>query len=336
MRPQILQITQRPLTHVKFNLEGDFFVVCGKDGEVALIRTENCECVGTYIPNDNKPGSINAVDITYHCTMVATANMIGRVVLYHFTGEQHSVISCGGYVRYVEFNGDPSDQNKVVICNDSAKESGVHVPARICIYQIEPKEKLLNIEKNLPLKATKVKWGAFDETLVSIFEEGQMIIWDAENGDQLQVIQAHNGPLTSLQFNDDKLLMITSSKDMTAKLWAMDELECIKTYKSDRPLNDAGISPLYKSKTDPKYHVILAGGQAAQEVTTSKSDAGKFEACLFHMIFEEEIGQARTGFGPVNTLAWFPDGRGFVTAGEDGFVRIYPFDSEYFTSKKYD
>ena len=35
----------------------------------------------------------------------------------------------------------------------------------------------------------------------------------------------------------------------------------------------------------------------------------------------EELGQVKGGFAPLNTLAWFPDGRGFVTGGEDWRMR---------------
>merc|ERR1712228_249869 len=129
---------------------------------------------------------------------------------------------------------------------------------RIMIWQFEPQKRLLSIDEALPMKATKVKWGPFDETLVSIFEEGTVVIWDAQSGKQLKLVQAHNGAVTSMNFSEDRMLMITSSKDMSAKLWAMDTMESVKHYKTDRPLNDAAISPLYLSDPEvqePKMHI---------------------------------------------------------------------------------
>ena len=35
-------------------------------------------------------------------------------------------------------------------------------------------------------------------------------------------------------------------------------------------------------------------------------------------------------FGPVHTSCFFPDGAGFATGGEDGYVRVYRFDKAYF------
>merc|ERR1719231_267937 len=86
-------------------------------------------------------------------------------------------------------------------------------------------KRLLSIDEALPMKATKVKWGPHDETLVSIFEEGTVILWCSTTGKQLYVVSAHHAPVTSMNFSADRMLMITSSKDMTAKLWAMDEGE---------------------------------------------------------------------------------------------------------------
>merc|ERR1712031_103241 len=114
-------------------------------------------------------------------------------------------------------------------CNDKfkSKEEGL-VPNRIMIWQWmkngEPNlQRKLTIADDLPMKATKVKWGPYDETLVSIFEEGTVIIWSASTGRQLHLTSAHNSPITSMNFSEDRMLMVTSSKDQHVKLWALDE-----------------------------------------------------------------------------------------------------------------
>jgi len=340
MHPYLLHLHERPLTLVKCNLDGDFFISCAKDGAVTLSRTDTCERIGTYQTAAAGQGgsqpAIFAVDITLDSRYVVTAGADGKLVFYTFEGDQVSELNHGGILKYVEWNQKPGDQNKVVTCNDKFKSASGSVPNRIMIWQFEPLKRLLCIDEHLPMKATKVKWGPFDETLVSIFEEGTIIIWDAvKNGEQIKLIQAHNAPVTSLNFTDDRMLMITCSKDATAKLWAMDEYECVKTYKTDRPLNDAVICPTYQRK-DGKMHILMGGGQDAKDVTTTGASSGKFEALLWHMVYEEEIGSVKGHFGPMNTVCWFPDGRGFVTGGEDGYVRVHHLDPEYFTSKKFE
>lgn len=341
MRPYLLHLHERPLTLIKFNEDGDFFISCAKDGEVNLVNTQTCERVGTFNPQGEKPGAIYAVDVTLDSQSVVIAGADGKLVFFKFTtGEQTAVLNHGGILKYVEFNQKPGAQNMVCTCNDKFKSAADGaVPNRIMIWQCQPSlKRLLSIDEALPMKATKVKWGPFDESLISIFEEGTVIIWCSETGKQLHLVSAHNSAVTSMNFSFDRMLMVTSSKDCTAKLWAMDEgePELIKTYKTDRPLNDVAISPLYSDEKDPKYHVLMGGGQDAKDVTTTGATSGKFETMLWHLIFEEEIGTVKGHFGPLNCLAWFRDGRGFVTGGEDGYVRVHHFDNDYFTKKVFE
>ena len=47
-------------------------------------------------------------------------------------------------------------------------------------------------------------------------------------------------------------------------------------------------------------------------------------------MFQEEIGQVKGHFGPINTLAFHPNGKQYTSGGEDGYVRIHNFDKSYF------
>mmetsp|Transcript_53897 Transcript_53897/g.149892 ORF Transcript_53897/g.149892 Transcript_53897/m.149892 type:complete len:342 (-) Transcript_53897:172-1197(-) len=341
MHPYLLHIHERPITLVKCNLDGDFFLSCAKDGQVCLVRTDTCERVGTYAPPGEKSGAIFAVDVTLDSQYVVTAGADGKLVFYTFEGEQVCMLNHGGILKFCEFNQKPGEQNKVVTCNDKFKTAAEGTtPNRIMVWQFDAKnrscKRLLCIDDQLPMKATKVKWGAYDETLVSIFEEGTVIVWNARDGKQLKLIQAHSSAVTSLNFSKDRMLMITCSKDQNAKLWAMDEYECVKTYKTDRPLNDAAICPIYDDAETPKMHLLLGGGQDAKDVTTTAASSGKFEALLWHLVYEEEIGSVKGHFGPINSISWFPDARGFITGGEDGYVRVHHFDQDYFTSRHFE
>merc|ERR1712137_515250 len=143
---------------------------------------------------------------------VVTANADGKLHYYSFEGEQVSVLNHGGILKYVEWNQKPGAQNMVCTCNDKFKSAAEGlVPNRIMVWQFDPPKRLLSIDDQLPMKATKVKWGPFDESLVSIFEEGTVIVYDAKKGHQLELIQAHQGPVTGMNFTEDRLLMVTSS-----------------------------------------------------------------------------------------------------------------------------
>jgi translation initiation factor 3 subunit I len=79
--------------------------------------------------------------------------------------------------------------------------------------------------------------------------------------------------------------------------------------------------------------LLIAGGQDAKDVTTTKAKEGSFETRLFHLIYEEEMAQITGHFGPVHSISWAPDGRGFVTASEDGTVRLQRFPLEFYETK---
>lgn len=106
------------------------------------------------------------------------------------------------------------------------------------------------------------------------------------------------------------------------KLISTRDLSIMKTFIADTPLNTASITP-------KKDFVILGGGQAAMDVTTTSARQGKFEARFYHKIFEDEIGRVRGHFGPLNTIAVHPQGTAYASGGEDGYVRMHHFDKPY-------
>ena len=48
-----------------------------------------------------------------------------------------------------------------------------------------------------------------------------------------------------MQFNKEGTMFITASKDTSAKLFDSDSLMHLKTYKPERPVNSATISPTH-------------------------------------------------------------------------------------------
>jgi translation initiation factor 3 subunit I len=47
-------------------------------------------------------------------------------------------------------------------------------------------------------------------------------------------------------------------------------------------------------------------------------------------VFGEMLGSVKGHFGPINTLAFSPDGQGYVSGGEEGYIRAHRFDPSYF------
>jgi translation initiation factor 3 subunit I len=173
-------------------------------------------------------------------------------------------------------------------------------------------------------KITSCVWGPCDDTFITGHKNGDLVVWDAETGEELiRDTQSHQMDINDIQYNKDMTFLITASKDTKARLFDVANLEPVKLYKTERPVNSACISPL-------KDQVLLGGGQDAMSVTTTGSKVGKFEATFWHSIFEEEIGRVKGHFGPINTLAFQPNGRGYASGGEDGYIRVHNFDDSYF------
>jgi len=210
-------------------------------------------------------------------------------------------------------------------------EKRQNVLSSIVVYDLEP-----GVEDEQPneyalriicdeSKATVAGFSYDAKYIIAGHEDGSVSQYDGQTGEFLKNIQAHDPdhPVTDLQWAPDRTYFITSSKDKTAKLITADELERLKSYTADTPLNSAAITPV-------KDYVILGGGQAAMDVTTTSARQGKFEARFYHKIFEDEIGRVRGHFGPLNYVAVDPTGKSYASGGEDGYVRLHHFDRGYF------
>lgn len=178
----------------------------------------------------------------------------------------------------------------------------------------------------IPIPASKITsmlWANLDNNIITGHENGTISIFDLRTGKELNSVKDHTSVINDMQMSKDGTMFITASKDSTSKLFDSENLYCLKTYKTERPVNSASISPILE-------HVVLGGGQDAMDVTTTSARAGKFDSRFFHLIYEEEFGRVKGHFGPINSLAYHPDGKSYASGGEDGFVRVQAFDSSYF------
>jgi len=203
----------------------------------------------------------------------------------------------------------------------------------IVVYEINPdpeaeqtdEPSLRIVVDDLP-RVTVAGFSYLAHYIIAGHEDGSVSQWDGKTGELLHTAYSHEeGQLVSdLQWSPDRTYFLTASKDKTAKLHDTATLEVLKTYVADTPLNSAAITP------EPTNYVILGGGQAAMDVTTTSARQGKFEARFYHKVFEEEIGRVRGHFGPLNYVAVSPTGTCYCSGGEDGYVRVHHFDPPYF------
>lgn len=178
-------------------------------------------------------------------------------------------------------------------------------------------------------KPTVAAFGPLGHEIITGHESGKVGLFDANTGEEIETNEkAHMGQVTDLQLSPDGTYFVTSSKDKTAKIHDSKNLQVIKTFVTETPLNSACITPL-------KPYVIVGGGQDARSVTTTSTRSGKFETRFWHRVFEEEVGRVKGHFGPINTIAIHPSGKSFASGGEDGYVRVHWFDDSYFRSRPF-
>merc|ERR1711920_814672 len=129
--------------------------------------------------------------------------------------------------------------------------------------------------------------------------------------------------MTDFRYNNDFSTAILCSRSKYAKMYDIhgwDKPIC--TYECDRALNTVAIHPKFDM-------VALGGGKTAQQAALDKRN-GKYEACFYHKIFEEQIGTIETDcFSPLNSMDWNSDGSALVLGYEEGQARVFSMDADF-------
>lgn len=330
MRPFKLMGHERSLTQVKYNQEGDLLFLVAKDSTASVWFSSNGERLGTL---DGHMGTIWSIDVDSKTQLAVTGSADLTIKLWLVeSGECLYTYDMPTPVRRVAFS--PDDSKLLSVTDQVMGQVGT-----ITVFDInheDPKNQNSKPRLVIPTrtdakKVTIAGWTANGGFIIAGHEDGYISKYDAATGEFLLGVQAHgihneekNLLVTDIQFApEDRSYFITSSKDKCSCLIDVETLEIMKVYKADAPMNTAAITP-------QKNFVILGGGQEARNVTTTAESQGKFEARFYHKIFVDEIGRVKGHFGPLNTIAVHPDGSGYVSGGEDGFIRVHSFDKSYF------
>jgi len=308
---------ERSITQIKYNTEGDLLFSCAKDHHPNVWYSINGERLGTY---EGHGGAVWCLDPKWDNSALITGAADNTVRMWDVElGKQTGEIQTKSAVRTCNFSYSGN-----MVCYTTDKQMGY--PCDICVvdsrsFNAEEPIMKISIPSGGP-KVTSMVWSGLDDYILTGHENGDVVQWDMKTQKKLCIKSNHQKHVMDMQTSADGTMLITSSKDTSAILWDADTLEELKTYKTERPVNSAAISPIYD-------HVVLGGGQEAMDVTTSSTRIGKFDARFFHLVFEEEFGRVKGHFGPINSIAFHPDGSGYSSGGEDGYIRVHQFDDAY-------
>ncbi|XP_005239876.3 eukaryotic translation initiation factor 3 subunit I [Falco peregrinus] len=319
MKPILLQGHERSITQIKYNREGDLLFTVAKDPIVNVWYSVNGERLGTY---NGHTGAVWCVDADWDTRHVLTGSADNSCRLWDCeTGKQLALVKTSSAVRTCGF-----DFGGNIIMFSTDKQMGYQ--CFVSFFDLRDPSQIENNEPYMKIpcsdsKITSAVWGPLGEFIIAGHESGELNQFSAKSGEQLSNIKEHTKQINDIQTSRDMTMFITASKDNTAKLFDCTTLEHLKTFRTERPVNSAALSPIFD-------HVVLGGGQEAMDVTTTSTRIGKFEARFFHLAFEEEFGRVKGHFGPINSVAFHPDGKSYSSGGEDGYVRIHYFDPQYF------
>jgi len=320
MRPICLRGHERAITRILFNREGDLIFTAGKNPSPSVWFAQNGERLGTFVGHQ---GVIWCLDVNWSSTHLISGSGDSTVKLWDISnGQEINSLTTETPVRACGFS---YSGNIIFAVTDAVMKK----PSEIQILDIRVPEHMNGTDCVVKTrgcgekgKITSAVWGDMEDFLITGCDNGEMHKVDARTGEILKSVKEHSGMITEIEMHIDRTMFITSSKDHTAKLFGTHDLETVRTYTNPVPVNSAAISP-------NRPHILLGGGQEAREVTTTAMVAGKFDARFFHMIYAEEFGSVKGHFGPINSVSFRPDGTGFATGGEDGYVRLHTFDDDY-------
>lgn len=324
MRPIILKGHSRPLTEVLFNREGDLIFTAGKDKVPCVWRTSDGERLGTFGDSEDASkghnGAVFHIDVNADSTRVITGSGDMSAKLWDCTtGQLLHTYPLKAACRAVNFS---ADGDRVLIVMDKAMKQ----QATIFVFAHnrdgeQPTEAEVTIT-GPPARLNRALFSNFDKEIISVCDDGSLYRHSAEDGQELQKKEISKKPILNMRLSRDRTAFITANYDNSADLFDVANFEQLKHYQSDRKINAVAVHPT-------KNNVMIGGGQEARDVTTTGAQSGRFEVQMFHTIYQDLMFQCKGHFGPVNSVDISPDGKSFVSGGEDGYVRLYHFDSTY-------
>uniref|UniRef100_A0AAQ4RD03 Serine-threonine kinase receptor-associated protein n=1 Tax=Gasterosteus aculeatus aculeatus TaxID=481459 RepID=A0AAQ4RD03_GASAC len=266
----------------------------------------NGERLGTY---NGHTGAVWCVDCDWDTKNVLTGSADNSCRLWDCqTGKQLALLDTNSAVRTCGF-----DFSGNIIMFSTDKQMGYQ--CFLNFFDLRDPQQIDNQPYlSIPCsdhKITSAVWGPLGEYVIAGHENGEFNQFSAKSGEIVKKAKEHTKQINDIQSSVDLTMIISASKDNTAKLFDSASLEHIKTFKTERPVNSAAISPNMD-------HVVMGGGQEAMEVTTTSTRIGSSMRA-----YEEEFGRVKGHFGPINCVAFHPD-------GEDGYTRIHYFDPQYF------
>jgi translation initiation factor 3 subunit I len=345
MKPIILQGHSRPIKDIKFNKDSDLIFTASSDRLITLWASETGERIGTF----EHSAAINNITLTQDSKILISGDNTGISYFWEVstgkllkkieTEPYYSVRSCdlsyGDKMVAISFGGRNKDSESYVNVYNIDDILKAETNEKKTIKRLEP-------FKEFKAKSSKYitsKWINTNKNLVCTKEDGSITMIDFETKEILREKKIHSETIQDMDISKKGEIILTASKDGKAQVLNPDTFDIIHTLHPKDPtrnLNSCKISPLFScgDENEEKFHALLAGGQESRDVTTTHAKKGGFELLFYNLMYGEELGAIQGHFGPVNTVAFSPNGEIVASGAEDSTVRVHKLDEEYYSLDK--
>lgn len=309
------------MTVCKYNNAGDLIYIGDKDSKIiTAIDTQDYNIVGTFKGHN---GIVWNLDISKDDNILITASgdlTIGFFNALNGTKLYQSSEKCIPKYVSAQQKYSNSQTNLVgIICEALTKKSTTY----ISIYDLDTigeenfreKIKLLWVKQSKP---TVMTWFSDHELLVGC-DDGKIICRNINdlNGEFEKEYQIHSHSIKSIVWNKSRTQILTGSLDCKAKqieITADGIPNVLHTYQSSVPVNYA-----IWNHNDKK--VILGGGIEAMNV--AKTLDNDLNIKIYRTSDQKLTHHIGSHFGPIRYIDKAPNSKNFMTASQDGSVKIY-------------
>lgn len=147
-------------------------------------------------------------------------------------------------------------------------------------------------------------------------ERNPVCLLDAQSGHLVRRLVGHSMPVWSVALSADGRLALSGSSDRTARLWSLPDGRELRRF-------EAGEGVVLCVAFSPDSRLVLAG--TGPRWKDGWEAAGRYRVRLW----EARTGRLLRDYPhdePVRSVAVAPDGRSFLSGGDDGVMRLWSLD----------
>ncbi len=173
---------------------------------------------------------------------------------------------------------------------------------RVNIYRLQP-DQTFELVHSLPQtgRVGQLAFSPLSNRLLGI-DHDRVLIWDLGTGEQVQVLQGHQGAITQARFSHDGWQVVTSSWDHTIALWQVNTGALVQRWSHSASVTAIGFSP--------NDRTLVFAGQDGTLATVS----------LTRMGTPDVLQQLDT---PVVDVQYSPTGRVLITTQANGMIQFW-------------